>query len=155
MGAVADTVRAVAIEDQTFSEVAIARFGSRVQTWIEQEKTRGRSKKGTKLAFVDKIVPKSGRHREIIRDEFLLGLSRLVAAHRILTSTARLAQPPVASAPDAPAKSPSVIAPPMNEPAAVDPAYLTEGGVMKPWAEIAAIIRSRLGGDEIQEGASA
>jgi hypothetical protein len=63
MGAVADTMRAVALEDQSFSEVAIARFGSRTQSWIEQEKVRGRTKKGGKLRFVEKIVPKSGRHR--------------------------------------------------------------------------------------------
>jgi hypothetical protein len=82
MGAVADTMRAVALEDQSFSEVAIARFGSRTQSWIEQEKVRGRTKKGGKLRFVEKIVPKSGRHREIIRDEFLLGLERLKEAVR-------------------------------------------------------------------------
>lgn len=82
LGPLADTMRRVVLEDQSFSDVAIARFGSRVQNWIESEKQRVRTKKGARMVFVEKIVPKSGRHREIIRDEFMAGLDRLVAAVR-------------------------------------------------------------------------
>lgn len=82
LGPLADTMRRIVLEDQCFSDVAIERFGSRVQSWIESEKQRGRTKKGARMVFVEKIVPKSGRHREIIRDEFMAGLDRLVAAVR-------------------------------------------------------------------------
>jgi hypothetical protein len=80
IGPLVDTMRAVALEDRSFSEVAISRFGSRTQSWVEQEKSRSRTKQGGKMVFVDKVVPKSGRHREIIREEFLLGVARLIAA---------------------------------------------------------------------------
>lgn len=147
MGAVADTVRAVALEDTSFSDVAIARFGSRKQSWIETEKHRGRTKKGGKMAFVEKIVPISGRHREIIRDEFLLGLKRLTAAVRQMTTTT---PPPavigvdLARAPDQTGvaiveggEAPKVVT------SIVDAEFLDERGMMKPAAEIADILRSR------------
>lgn len=86
MGAYAPTMRAVALEDQSFSDVAIARFGSRTQNWLEMEKQRGRTKKGAKMVFVDKIVPKSGRHREIIKEEFAAGLELLIKAVRRYTT---------------------------------------------------------------------
>jgi hypothetical protein len=87
LGELVATMRAVALEDKSFSEVAIARFGSRKQSWLEQEKERGRTKKGGKMVFVEKIVPKSGRHREFIREEFSEGLARLIAAVRPFVRT--------------------------------------------------------------------
>lgn len=97
MGAVASTMRKVALEDRTFSDIAIERFGGRKQNWLITEEESGAAavrKENRKRKFPDrlplprfedKIVPRSGRHREIIRDEFLLALSKLVVAHRELT----------------------------------------------------------------------
>ncbi len=145
IGAVVDTMRAVALQDRSFSNVAITRFGSRKQTWLEMEKSRARRKGGGKMRFVEKVVPISGRHREIIRDEFMLGLKRLTQAHRLVTSTApRARQQAVRDA--VPIASPRAVQPshgadhPLS---AVDPAFLDEVGHMKPWDEVAQIIRDK------------
>lgn len=61
------TMRSVVLEDKSFSEIAIERFGGRVS----------KSGKGRSL-----IVPRSGRHREVIRREFAAGV-------RILTDSIR------------------------------------------------------------------
>lgn len=58
------TMRDVVLLDKSFSEVAIDRFGSRLTA-------------GAKGAM--KVVPKSGRHRSIIRDEFIAGMKLLTA----------------------------------------------------------------------------
>lgn len=60
--------------DLTFSEAATKRFGSREQDWIDI----GSGKR--KPRTVIKLVPKSGAHRQIIRDEFFTGLRLLVEA---------------------------------------------------------------------------
>lgn len=156
MGAVVDTVRAVALEDKSFSDVAIERFGGRKQNWLVQEEKSGRTKARAQNKdrtkpkplprFVDKIVPKSGRHREIIRDEFLLGLKRLKEAHRLLATTeqshkakdlpslAELTQPG-----DPTPEAPRVAAP---------AEFLDEHGRMRPWEEVAEIIRTRISRDD-------
>ncbi len=59
------TMRAVVLEDRSFSDIAIERFGGRDQDWIVDGQSR------------TKIVPRSGRHREIVRQEFLGGMRRL------------------------------------------------------------------------------
>ena len=140
VGAVADTVRGVAIEDRSYSDLAIARWGSRKQSWIQQPNPK---RKGGKATFSEKIVPKSGRHREIIRQEFLLGLKRLVEAVRIMTSgpVEMLRTPsPIAEVvlDDTPAE-----AAPQPARVSIDPEYLNEQGYMREWSELAEIIRSR------------
>ena len=64
-GAAVHTLRAVALEDKSYAQVAMERWGSREQQWI----VRGEHK--------TKIVPKSGRHAEAVRDEFLQAVSKL------------------------------------------------------------------------------
>jgi hypothetical protein len=139
MGAVADTVRAVALEDQSYSDVAIARWGSRKQSWIQQP-----NKRQGKAVNAEKIVPKSGRHREIIRQEFLLGLRRLVEAVRLLTaSTTELrpdTRPIVGVVMDDGAKP---VTASTAAPTDVDPEFLNEQGYLREWDEIAKIIRTR------------
>lgn len=139
VGGVVATLRAVALDDKSFSQVAIERFGSRKQDWLEQNKSRGRGRDGKALVFIEKIVPKSGRHREIIRREFLLAVERLTAAVRLQTSTERRPREPM---PPVPAND----APPAPPPAApgVDPDFLNEAGHLKPWSEIAEMIRERI-----------
>ena len=56
------TMQGVALDDKSFSQLAMDRFGSRI--------THTRNGKPT-------VAPKSGRHRETIRGEFLQGLKLL------------------------------------------------------------------------------
>lgn len=155
IGNVVSTMRAVVLEDMSFSDVAIARFGSRRQSWLETEKQRGRTKRGGKMVFVEKIVPKSGRHREIVRQEFTLGLRRLTKAHQLMTSTAkqarkgRMQEPSLAEL----TQPPAVQAAPAEPLPSIDPIYLDESGRMKPWAEIADIIRASLLDDPAEPAA--
>jgi hypothetical protein len=74
LGALVHTMRDVVLMDFTFSEVAMKRFGSREVDWIDI----GKGKR--KPRSIAKLVPKSGTHRQIIRDEFFAGLRLLVAA---------------------------------------------------------------------------
>lgn len=64
------TMRAVALQDRSFSELAIDRHGSR-------------EKDG-------KILPRSGRHRTEVKDEFQAGLRILTDTVRILTTRAAI-----------------------------------------------------------------
>lgn len=79
MGNNVQTMRAVVLHDMSFSQVAIDRFGHRIQHWIYVDgpgRERGEHH--------DKVVPKSGRHREAVRQEFLAGmraLSRALTTH--------------------------------------------------------------------------
>lgn len=146
LGHTLTTMRAVALEDQSFSAVAIARFGSRVVPYIEQERRRPRNRKGEKLRYVDKVVPISGRHRQIIADEFDVGLARLVEAHSPHVTTARpIVKPAPAAQPIAPPSEAEMALNLIVNAAApsVDPAFIDEGGRFKQWGEIAEIIRSR------------
>ncbi|MBB4857183.1 hypothetical protein HNO88_000490 [Novosphingobium chloroacetimidivorans] len=89
------TVRAVALQDRSFSDIAIERFGGRKQDWIivdEPVLKDGRPVKvGGKVLTApvtrEKIVPRSGRHRETIRQEFYAGLRLLTKQVRTLVST--------------------------------------------------------------------
>jgi hypothetical protein len=72
LGALLATMRAVAIDDQPYAVVAMARFGSRNVDWYDD-------RTGT---FASKPVPRSNRHPAIIRDEFMAGLRLLVEAVR-------------------------------------------------------------------------
>ena len=147
LGHTLTTMRAVALEDQSFSTIAIARFGSRVVPWIEQEKARRTDRNGVKRRYVDKIVPISGRHRQIIADEFQVGVERLIAAHQPYNSTARrpMAPKPV-SAVAPPSEAEIALLALVNDTTpAVDPAFLDDGGRFRQWAQVAEIIRDRAG----------
>ncbi len=87
-GNVVGTMRAVALEDRSFSDIAVERFGGRAQNWIIVNEPVLKDGKPVIVGGVgplthavhrEKIVPKSGRHREIIRQEFFAGV-RLLAA---------------------------------------------------------------------------
>lgn len=88
------TMRAVALEDRSFSDVAIERFGARRQSWIlvdEPVLQNGRrvvvdGKPQTRPVHREKIVPRSGRHREIVRAEFQAGLRALTDHVRAMTN---------------------------------------------------------------------
>lgn len=134
-GAILSTVRAVALEDMSYSAVAIQRYGSRKQSWIVQERSRQRDKDGKpRMRFVEKIVPRSNTHREIIRDEFVLGVRRLASMVEAVNEGTRRAN--LSRAIDA-----------SKEAAAstnmFDPAFFDEQGMFRPYDEIAAIIRER------------
>lgn len=72
IGAVVHTLRRVALLDATFSEVAIHRYGSREVSKVITGKGR------QKPSIVNEIVPRSGKHREAVRAEFFLAVTRLV-----------------------------------------------------------------------------
>lgn len=74
LGAMVHALRDVALHDLTFSEAAMKRYGSREVDWIDI----GNGKR--KPRTVVKLAPKSGTHRQIIRDEFFRGLPLLIAA---------------------------------------------------------------------------
>lgn len=61
-----DTLRAIGLHDMRFADVAMERFGSRMVSYIEQ----GR--------HLEKPAPRSGRHREIVRNELETALSALI-----------------------------------------------------------------------------
>jgi hypothetical protein len=65
IGHAVHTLRAVALEDKSYAQVAMDRWGSREQHWI----VNGEHKV--------KILPRSGKHPTVIRDEFLQALGRL------------------------------------------------------------------------------
>lgn len=72
IGAVVDALRQVALHDVSFSDLAIKRYGSRQVQKIVTGKGR------QKPRIVEEIVPRSGKHREVMRDEFMLAVGRLV-----------------------------------------------------------------------------
>jgi hypothetical protein len=145
VGSLVTTLRAVAIEDKSFSQVAIERFGSRKQSWIVQNGQRRRDRTGAPMVFEEKIVPKSGRHRDIISKEFTDAVRRLTAAHQKQTSTKADRRPlKVRSLIVGPAEAPAPGE--RNAPPQVDPAFLDDAGRMRPWSEIAEIIRDRMAG---------
>lgn len=87
LGQARSTMRSVVLYDLTFSDIAIERFGGRRQDWIEVTepilKPNGKQLviegKGPQWRTYhrEKIAPRSGRHRELVRQEFLGGLSAL------------------------------------------------------------------------------
>lgn len=71
LGALVHTMRDIVLLDMTFSEAAMKRFGSREVDWIDVGKGKRKPRSVVKLA------PKSGTHRQIVRDEFFRGLDLL------------------------------------------------------------------------------
>lgn len=83
MGPSLSTMRSVALDDLSFSQIAIARFGCRVLRYEHvdaERRARGEHR--------EKIRPRSGRDRDVIRREFLHGLRALADTVRSLTTTA-------------------------------------------------------------------
>lgn len=75
IGAIIDTLRAVAIDDQSYQAVAMARFGSRAADFYDKDTG----------AFTVRYVPKSGRHPLRVKAEFVDAVRRLtdaVSGHR-------------------------------------------------------------------------
>lgn len=121
-------LRAVALFDRDFKEVAIEIFGGREVQWIDGRR---------RPAQVETVTaPKSGKHRTIVRDRFFVAVDQLVAA---LEPAPRPAAPAAGSAGEAlPTTS-----------ALVPAAFLDDQGYMRPWDEIRAII---IGGSEPGDG---
>lgn len=88
LGIYLGTMRAVVLEDKSFSAIAMERYGCRARSWIEVEKPLMRGGKQVlvngkpqfRSAHREEIVPRSGRDREKIAREFEEGLKRLVLA---------------------------------------------------------------------------
>lgn len=81
------TMRGLVLHDRSISDLAIERFGGRRQDWIEVTEPILKPD-GKQLVIKDvgpqwrtfhreKLVPRSGRHREIVRQEFLAGIRAL------------------------------------------------------------------------------
>lgn len=66
------TMRGVVLDDKSFSDLAIERFGSRLA-----KASGGRTR----------VAPKSGRHRELIRQEFIAGMRALTDQIRRMVTT--------------------------------------------------------------------
>lgn len=115
------TLRAVALHDRDFKAVAIERWGSRTVQRIDSAAKKPR--------VTSSLEPRSGRHRERVRAEFMEGAAILAAGlprsnHRAL-----------------PAATCDVSS--EQAPAAVDPAFLDEHGRMRPLNEVRQIILER------------
>lgn len=72
LGYTRDTLRGVVLDDKSFRQIAMDRYGSRVTT----------DKLGRQ-----KVAPRSGRHREIIRQEFIAGMRILTDRIRHMVTT--------------------------------------------------------------------
>ncbi len=89
------TMRAIVLHDRSISDVAIERFGGRKQDWIivnepvfkNGRQVRVDGKPLTRAVSKERIVPKSGRHRDAISKEFHAGLRLLTKRVRFLVST--------------------------------------------------------------------
>lgn len=81
-GALVDVLRAIAIHDLHYSDVAMATFGSRKQRWIKVELDQ---------PFVEKIVPKSSEHPRRIKAEFIEAVERILPVAEPHYSTKKVA----------------------------------------------------------------
>lgn len=88
LGVYLATMRAVVLDDQSFSAIAMSRYGCRTRSWIlvndpimkagKQVAIEGRPQ--FRAAHREDIVPRSGRDREKIAHEFQEGLKLLTLA---------------------------------------------------------------------------
>ncbi|MGW8278540.1 hypothetical protein ACWGK7_03465 [Sphingomonas aurantiaca] len=83
LGSALSTMRAVALDDLSFSQIAIARFGCRIVRYEHVDAER-RSRGDHR----EKIRPRSGRDREVVRREFQHGLLTLTDIVRSITTRA-------------------------------------------------------------------
>ncbi len=111
------TLRAVALHDKDFKALAMERFGSRAVSRMKGDR------------IVSTMVPRSGTHREIIRQEFL------DAARALANGGAAVRDAQVKHA------ITDAIDPPIS--VEIDPAYLDERGMMRQWIDIRSIIIAR------------
>lgn len=92
LGLYLNTMRAVVLYDRSFSEIAIERFGSRRRSWIAVDQPVVRDGQPVKVdgkpifhaVHREDIVPRSGRDRQKIADEFNRGLTLLTLASELL-----------------------------------------------------------------------
>ncbi|WP_020486587.1 hypothetical protein [Sphingomonas melonis] len=88
LGIYLGTMRSVALDDKSFSVVAMERYGCRARSWIAVNDPVMRNGKQVVIDGVpqfrathrEDVVPRSGRDREKIAHEFQRGLQRLVLA---------------------------------------------------------------------------
>jgi hypothetical protein len=83
LGSLRDTMRGVVLLDKSFSEIAIDRFGSRIVKPPAYFDKEGRARGDHR----EKIAPRSGRHRETVRQEFIAGLRTLTDTVRAMVAT--------------------------------------------------------------------
>jgi hypothetical protein len=95
IGPIVDTMRAIAIDDMSYAQVAMARFGYR-EIDVYDDAT------GT---FHTRTAPRSGRHPTRIREEFQQGVKRLTA--RGVVAERPEAQPAAGPTPDVPGEPPA------------------------------------------------
>jgi len=88
LGIYLGTMRAVVLEDKSFSAIAMERYGCRARSWIVVDEPVMRNgvpvvvdgKPVLRAAHREDVVPRSGRDREKVAIEFREGLKRLVLA---------------------------------------------------------------------------
>lgn len=80
-GYVLSTMRAIVLDDQTYAEVAMSRWGSRDLDIIDV--------RSDKVFIGTQPAPKSRTHVEWVKDEFRLGLRKLESCAAPLMSTSR------------------------------------------------------------------
>jgi hypothetical protein len=124
-------LHAIALQDMGFKQLAIVRYGGRPVERVETS--------GDKPHLVTTIEPRSGRHRQLVRDQFMLAVASLVEAVRPFMTTAAndhvpaiLQAPPPVSAELGPA-GPAPIPP-------IDPRFLDDRGILRPFSEIRDIL---------------
>lgn len=115
------TLQAVALQDMTFTEAAIAVFGSRLVDRVDV--TANPPTSGNTLA------PRSGRHRALVREMFLSAAGQLVNAAREATNSLE-----IRSAHKGEGKAVSVNVP------AIDRRFLDARGRFRPFDEISRIL---------------
>lgn len=132
------TLRAVVLQDMSFTAVALSRYGGRERTEIDVSKRKPTVKR--------KLVLRSNAHRDQISREFYWALDELVAAVMPWLSSTNRAVERAALSQDANDQRAVARAVQNVESiaAAVDPEFLDDNGFMRSWDEIRAIIIERM-----------
>lgn len=93
LGHTLTTMRDLVLHDKSFSLIAMERFGSRTRSWIVEEPVLSKGapvmvdgKPLMKAIHREDIVPRSGRDRALVSEEFRLGLRLLCQAVERLTN---------------------------------------------------------------------
>ncbi|MEG3144233.1 hypothetical protein U1839_06160 [Sphingomonas sp. RT2P30] len=139
-------LRAVALDDQDFKTIAIAIYGGRDVQRIDTSRR--------KPTLTTSLEPRSGRHRENVREEFLLAARNLVGAVSPFMSNER--QPSTDAArrrADVESETMAAVVSEVGLPS-VDPAFLDENGRMLPFHQVRVIILERFAAsaDEQRQG---
>lgn len=88
LGNTLGTMRAVLLHDKSFSAIAMERYGSRTRSWIKVDEPVMKNGKPVKVdgkplmraVHREDLAPRSGRHRELVAQEFNAGLDLLTTA---------------------------------------------------------------------------